>query len=295
MFDGVHLGHQAIIDHARAAAGGEGRVVAVTFSSSPATVLSPARVPPRVMTADRRASLLESAGVDELVVLDPTPELLAQDAESFIRSLAERFEFKHVVEGRDFRFGKGRRGDLALLRTVGEEMGFTVHPIDPVSVNLTDCSLVPARSSMVRRLLEQGRVRDAACVLGRPWVIGGEVVQGHQRGRTIGCPTANLNTGSLILPRDGVYAGMASMPDGETFPAAVSIGSNPSFGDDHRSCEAHLLGFEGRVGAYGWHLSIDLCDWIREQLIYEDLELLKQAIQADLGTVRSLISLYPCR
>ncbi len=279
-FDGVHLGHQALIGRARELAGA-GQVVAVTFEPHPAVILRPGKAPVRLSGPEQRRELLLEAGADEVRELEPTPQLLDMDAEAFIFKLLEDGGFDAVVEGPDFRFARHRSAGLEELREIGARRGFQVEVIQPRLVTLEDRSEVRVSSSLVRWLLDHGRVVDAARTLGRPYRLAGTVVQGDQRGRTLGFPTANLDHGSQLLPADGVYAGLAHLPSGATRPAAVSIGTKPTFGRSDRIAEVHLIGHDGPVDDYGWTLRVDLKRWLRDQTRFDDIDDLLKRITLD--------------
>jgi riboflavin kinase/FMN adenylyltransferase len=206
-FDGVHIGHAALVHRARGEVGEGGRVVALAFDPHPAAVLAPGREPPRLTTFEQRSALLRAIGADEVVRLDPASGVLGQEAAAFLRHLAEWFAPTAIVEGPDFRFGRGRVGDVGLLQEQGRRLGFAVHTVAPVEVALTDQSIVRASSSVVRWLLSHGRVRDAAFVLGRSYELTGEVVPGDRRGRTIGVPTANLAAEQTLPARHAARRG----------------------------------------------------------------------------------------
>ena len=290
MFDGVHAGHREIIDQARRTVGPDGRVIVVTFEPAPAAILSPEHVFSRLMTDRQRHSALMDAGVDEVHVLEPTTEFLQQSPRAFLDQLLVDHQPHFIMEGQDFRFGCHREGDIELLQVIGSERGFQVHLVEDVEATLVDGTRVPARSSVIRKLIQKGRVRDAAGLLGRPWQLDGIVVKGMQRGRELGCPTANLDAGCMILPAAGVYAGRAYLESGEAYPAAISVGTNPTFEDGCLTCEVHLLGFDGEVGDYGWPLRVDVDHWIREQLVFDSLDLLTEAMARDLQRVQELMS-----
>jgi len=279
-FDGVHLGHQALLRRARELAAG-GSVVAVTFEPHPTTLLRDHRAPERLMnTAQRRESLLAS-GADRVRELVPTPELLGMSPRAFIDWLRREVPFDGIVEGDDFRFGRGRSAGLAELRELGGSMGFQVEQVEGQDVELEDRTVVRVCSTLIRWLLGRGRVVDVARALGRPHQLRGDVVRGDQRGRTIGFPTANLDCGELMLPGDGVYAGVATLPDGGRRPAAVSVGVKPTFGGDARIAEVHLIGHDGPVDDYGWSLSVDLVRWIRGQTRFDGIDDLLARITLD--------------
>ena len=197
-----------------------------------------------------------------------------------------------MVEGGTFNFGKGRRGSIQLLQQWAAGTGVAVHVIEPVSTALLDFTVVPVSSSLIRWLLFNGRVRDAAICLGRPFALEGPVVKGYQRGRTIGMPTANLDCGDQLVPADGVYAGRCWL-GGLAYAAAVSIGTMPTFGENRRQVEAHLLGFHGDL--YGHVLRVELLDWVREQRKFAGVEALKARMAKDLQVVADRMTLRPER
>lgn len=283
-FDGIHLGHQRILDRAHALAE-NGPLGLVTFEPHPLTVLRPNEAPPRLTTMQRKQELLEQAGVTHLVILPPAREVLDLEAEAFWELLRDQVKPKVLVEGTSFNFGKGRRGTMQRLQEWAARDRVRLEIVDKVEVALSDFTLAPISSSLVRWLLAHGRIRDAIRCLGRTVELEGEVVQGHQRGRTIGVPTANLRVpDGLLVPADGVYAGRCTI-DGHRYPAAISIGSTPTFGQDlQRQVEAHLLDFSGDL--YGKTLHLELLDWVREQLRFQGPEPLKAQIARDIQAVR---------
>lgn len=272
-FDGVHLGHQALLSAARAAAGESGEVIAVTFEPHPGVVLRGA-CPPRLASAeDRRICLLE-AGATRVETIEPDARLLALSPEEFIGELASRVPFDVIVEGADFRFGRARSGDVRTLKDIGDMKGFRTIVVDEVEVPLCDGHLVPARSSTARWLLSLGRVADVARVLGRPHRISGEVVRGAARGRGIGYPTANVSLGDVTLPHDGVYACTVTLPGGSRWPSAASVGTNPTFGACPRTLEVHILGMDHATDLYGQRLRVDFDRWIRPMLAFPTVDAL---------------------
>ena len=280
-FDGVHLGHQALIE--AAASLNLGPVTALCFRHHPATILRPEHVPPPLTDITQRETALRAAGADQIEWLEPTTELLSLEPEAFIDRVLSTHEPRAWVEGPDFRFGRERRGDVTLLQQIGDEKGFEVRIIDPVEACLTDQTLVTVRSTFVRWLIAHGRVADAARCLGRPYAVRGRVQRGEQRGRTIGFPTVNLECSHQLLPADGVYAGAADI-DGRRVPAAISVGTKPTFGDHPRTFEAHLLDFEGDL--YERTLEIEVTRWIRDQHPFAGVEPLVAQMHRDLDLVR---------
>jgi riboflavin kinase/FMN adenylyltransferase len=286
-FDGVHLGHAEIVAAARAAAGPSGRVAAVTFEPLPASVLRPGGAAERLTDAAHRRELLLAAGCDEVAELDPRDGLLGQSPEEFVRSLRARVPFDAVAEGADFRFGKGRAGDLSTLARIGEAAGFRAIEVPERLEPLADGHLVPARSTAVRWLLAVGRVADAARLLGRPHALRGTVEPGDRRGRTLGFPTANVRSAGIALPADGVYAGTA-VADGRAWPAAISVGTKPTFGGAARALEVHLAGFDGPVDRYGWPIEVRFARWLREQWRFPGPEALVGQLRADVARAAAL-------
>lgn len=293
-FDGMHLGHRRLLDVAREkkAASGAPAVAVVTFEPHPLTVLRPELAPPRLTPPGRKRELLAAAGADALVVLPPDRDVLDLAAEQFWQILRDDVRPSHLVEGGSFTFGKNRGGTIEKLGEWTAGTPTALHVIGSVRVVLTDMLVAPVSSSLIRWLLEQGRVRDAAICFGRPYELEGKVVQGAQRGRQLGVPTANLQVTDQLVPADGVYAGRCAI-DERPWPAAVSIGTNPTFGDNPRTVEAHLIGFAGDL--YGRTLRLELLDWQREQWVYSDIELLKERIARDIQNSSSLASFDPAR
>ncbi|MEM1185064.1 MAG: bifunctional riboflavin kinase/FMN adenylyltransferase [Planctomycetota bacterium] len=298
-FDGVHAGHAALVGRCRERAGPDGRIVALVFDPHPAAGL-PGREPPgRLTTFERRRSLLLASGADEVHRLPPDKRLLALTPGAFLRLVCTDFAPAAVVEGDDFRFGRGRAGTPEGLRSLGAELGFTVDIVAPVEVELVDQSVVRASSTTVRWLLEQGRVTDAARVLGRPYRITGSVSRGDRLGRTIGFPTANIAT-ELVLPTDGVYAALAHLPDGRAVPAAVNVGVRPTVNGLERRFEAHLLGLSTSVGGawaaiegvpeYGWPIGVDLIAWVRDQMRFPSIDALRAQLVRDCDRIPGLLA-----
>ncbi len=312
-FDGVHLGHQALVRRAVALAGewhqqsadrGAERplVCAMVLDPSPAAVLRPQGAPPMLMPFEQRITHLREAGADMVVRLAVTPELLELSPEAFVHQHLAPLRPAGIVEGPDFRFGKSRAGDVhTVARAIGRADFLTaIHP--SVEVALGDHTLVPARSTMVRWLVAHGRVADAARVLGRPHTLHATVVRGERRGRTIGFPTANLRT-ECMLPADGVYAARARLPDGRTLAAALSVGVKPTFGVKDRTAEAflftpgsgdpslpHWAPITG-LPEYDWPIALEVIAWVREQYRFPGLEALVAQIRRDCQRIEDLLAI----
>jgi riboflavin kinase/FMN adenylyltransferase len=277
-FDGVHRGHRRLLEIAHDLRGGGG-VALVTFEPHPLTVLRPQLAPPRLTPLPLKQSLLEPLGVDHLVILPPTPDVLNLTAEAFWQILRDDVRPTHMIEGESFNFGKGRGGSIDRLREWSANSDVQLHVIGAVRVPLLDLQVVAVNSSLIRWLLMHGRARDAAICLGRPYIIEGTVIQGHQRGRTIGVPTANLDCGDQLVPAEGVYVGRCQIGD-KTHAAAVSIGTMPTFGENQLQVEVHVIDFDGDL--YGQTLRVELVDWVREQWRFADIEALKQRMAGDI-------------
>ncbi|MSQ89848.1 MAG: riboflavin biosynthesis protein RibF [Phycisphaerales bacterium] len=282
-FDGVHLGHQGLIGCAREISPAS-EVVAVTFDTHPAT-LTRNDAPPRLTSNAEREKLLIAAGVSRVESLETTEALLRLTPEEFVAFLKTKFSITTVVEGADFRFGRGRRGDVNTLRAIGEREKFRTVVAKEVDVALQDGTLVSARSSMVRWLLAQGRVADASRVLGRPHRVTGRVVAGQRRGRELGYPTANVAHCDVVLPADGIYAVGVEDAQGRLFKGAASLGSNPTFGDCPRTLEVHILQMPHDSDMYGQPISIFFHRWLRGMMRFDSTEVLIAQIARDCAQV----------
>jgi len=285
-FDGLHRGHAAILELCRSlrTAGATG-VAFATFEPHPLTVLRPEFAPPRLMSVSQKHEAFAAAGVDYLVELPPTPEVLNASAESFWEMLRDRTRPSHIVEGSNFHFGKGRAGTIERLREWCSQSAVKLHEIDAVTVPLVDLQVAPVSSSLIRFLLSVGRVRDAAICLGRPYALRAPVVKGFERGRTIGVPTANLQVTEQLIPGEGVYAGRCTV-DGKTYPVALSIGTMPTFGENPPQVEAHLIGFSGDL--YGQTINVEVIDWLRDQRKFAAVDKLKAQLARDINDAADL-------
>ncbi len=284
-FDGVHLGHRGILTLANRLRG-EAGVAVVTFEPHPLTVIRPQLAPPRLSLLPLKQSLLEPLGVDYLVVLPPTPDVLNLTAEAFWQILRDDVRPTDMIEGETFNFGKGRGGSIDRLREWAASSDVKLHVVDAVRVPLLDLQVVPVSSSLIRWLLIYGRARDAAICLGQPYILEGTVIKGFQRGRTIGVPTANLDCGEQLVPAEGVYAGRCEV-GGKAYAAAISIGTMPTFGDNQLQVEVHLIGFDGDL--YDQVLRVELVDWVREQWKFDGVEALKRRMTVDIEWTKSRV------
>ena len=249
-FDGVHLGHQLLVrrllQSARAVGG---PAVVLVFYPHPSAVLRPTLAPTPLTTLEVRASLLLQLGVDQVVGLAPSMEILSLSAESFFRlGLVQAAQSRCIVEGPNFCFGKDRRGDVKLLTRLCEES-----KVDCQIVQASELLGAMVSSTRIREEILRGEVQEAMPLLARPYFFDGVVVEGAKRGRTLGFPTANLSAIETLLPGQGVYACYVELA-GSRYPAAVNIGPNPTFDENARKVEAHLIGFSGDV--YGRRMRI---------------------------------------
>lgn len=278
VFDGLHLGHHALIRRTIESAQKHDLVsVVITFPEHPLALLAPPFQPCRLMSRTRRAQLLDCMGTDVLVEVPFDTQFAATEAETFVtKHLVEDFGVGHLICGYDFTFGKGGRGNIELLESLASEHGFTLHVIDPVrdqDINV--------KSTHIRDLLFGGKVEDAARLLGRPFEMMGTVVTGRRQGRTIGFPTANLAVESnYLVPGIGVYAAAASVPDGKSgLPAMVNIGNSPTFGDNALTVEVHLIDWSGDLE--GKTLTIHLLRRVRNEVKFPSVDALVEQLRRD--------------
>ncbi len=286
-FDGVHLGHQRILDTARGLADAHGvALVAVTFDPPPDLVLRPGDRPQRVSPHAERCRLLRAGGADWVVTLESQPALLDMTAEQFVQDVIVRhFAPAHLVEGHDFFFGRGRRGTVETLEAQGRRLGFAVHVVEAVTLDFPEG---PQRisSSLIRRFVAAGRVADAARCLGRDFALFGTVITGHGRGRVLDFPTANIEPAEQVVPADGIYAGRAVVA-GRRTAAAISIGDRPTLGPaGQRVVEAFLLDL--REDCYGQQMSLGFVARLRDQQKFPGVRELREQIAKDVERVRQL-------
>ena len=279
-FDGVHLGHRALIAAARARAEKlGGPKVAVTFDPPPHQVLHVGPIRSPLTTISERAELLHGAGADHVVILRTSPALLALSPEAFFEDvLVRQLGAKAIVEGQDFRFGRKRAGSNETLRTLCAAAGLEFEELAQLMYQGE-----PVSSSRVRTAIMQGNVALAAELLARPHRITGTVISGARRGRTIGFPTANLGEVATVLPGNGVYAVRATL-DGQSHPAAANIGPNPTFGEDAQKIEIHLIGFSG--GLYGKPLMVDFITRLRETRPFGGVAELVEQLKRDVADAK---------
>jgi riboflavin kinase/FMN adenylyltransferase len=281
-FDGVHLGHAALVDELRQqarAVGGPG--VVVTFDPHPLKLLRPELFQPVLTTPLDRGRLLIDLGAGHVVLLRTTPELLQLTAEEFFQVvIQERLAARAIVEGANFRFGRGRGGDIDTLTRLGKQAG-----IRTVVVPSVLSASRPVSSSRVREALLQGTVREAAVLLRRAHRLRGTVVTGRQRGQTLGFPTANLEKVETLIPGDGVYAVKAYVGL-DSWPGAANIGPNPTFGEQARKVEVHLIGYEGDLR--GQEVEIDFLERLRDTRAFQSAEELVDQLRRDVARAEDI-------
>ncbi len=288
VFDGVHRGHQRVVGRAAEIAAELGRpVVVVTFDPHPDEVVRPGSHPPFLSSARRRAELLAGLGVDAVCVLPFTREFSQLGPDEFVRAvLVDRLHAARVVVGEDFRFGYRATGDVALLAELGEKYDFTAEGVPLVADDGVRIS-----STGIRAQLTAGDVVGAERDLGRPHRVEGVVVRGHQRGRALGFPTANLETiPHTAIPADGVYAGFLTSVDSsgrdiERWPAAISVGTNPTFDGQERSVEAYALDRDD-LDLYGVHVTVDFIARLRGMERFDSVDDLVAQMHLDADAAR---------
>ena len=290
VFDGVHRGHQAVVARAATIASRLGLpVVAVTFDPNPIVVIRPEVAPPALLPIRTRAELLMAAGADHVLVLPFGRERSEQSAEDFVDDvIVGLLHAKAVVVGEDFRFGHRAAGDVVLLERLGKERDFVVDRVEPMG----EGRIERWSSTYVRDRVAAGDVAAAAEGLGRPFRIEGVVVRGHERGRSLGFPTANVpaRPGEMV-PADGVYAGWLTRLDvagAPRWPAAISVGTNPTFDGVERSVEAYVLDRDD-LELYGVPIAVDFVHRIRGQERFDSVAVLVEQMRADTAVARRLL------
>ena len=285
-FDGVHLGHQAVIKQAVEQARALGVPAAVvSFDPHPRRLFQPYAAPFRLMTPDQMAQALAPLGVERLYLLPFDAEMAAMSDQGFAADVLSRgLGLKHVAVGFDFTFGKGRSGSPEALSRYGEDLGFTVS----VTPRRDDEGGLKLSSSAVREALSAGDMARAAAILGRPFAIAGEVIHGDKRGRVIGTPTANISLGDYQRPLYGIYATRTRLPDGRVFGGVANLGVRPMFELETPLLEVWLFDFSGDL--YGQTVETDLVARLRGEMNFEGLDELKAQIQIDAANARTVLA-----
>jgi riboflavin kinase / FMN adenylyltransferase len=283
-FDGVHLGHQALIRHTVE----EGKrlgvpSVVLTFEPHPLKLLAPARAPKLILLHKDKMRLFQSFGVDIVVIQNFDESFAALEAPDFVRSfLVERLRSKKLWVGRDLRFGKGRKGTVENLVQWGTRYDFEVGMVEPIVVDQERVS-----SSRIRQLVEEGRVEEATPLLGRYHFVSGKVVSGHRRGRELGFPTANIASRNEVLPQDGIYATLLQIGE-ESLSSVSSVGVNPTFGPAARTIESFVLNFDRSI--YGESVRLSFVKRIREEKKFDSVEQLISQMRGDVTAAQSIFN-----
>lgn len=283
-FDGVHRGHAKLLERVRRQALERGgTAVAVVFDPHPPRIVRPDKAPKLLMTLDQKIEAFERAGMQAVVVVTFTPAVAQWSPETFVETvLIDWLAVTEVWVGANFLFGHDRAGTFTLLRAIGEDRGFRVEKIDPVRYKDFVVS-----STRIRRLVEEGRVDEAAALLGHQYAIEGRVIRGDGRGRTLAMPTANLETANELMPANGIYAAVA-MVDGVQHPAVSSVGVRPTIGDGRFTVETHLL--DGAIDLYDRRMTVAFIRWLRAEQRFDGLDALAAAMAADAAQARALFA-----
>ena len=290
VYDGVHLGHRAVISQVRERAAQLGaKSVVVTFDRHPLSVLRPEAAPKYLANAEQKLELLEATGVDAVVVV-PFNDVQAHETpvEFIERVLVQALAAQVVIVGADFHFGHMRQGNVTLLKEMGERHGFACEPV--VLISRADGVDEPVSSTAIRRALAGGEIDTATRMLGRAYEVRGTVESGDQRGRTIGFPTANVNVPEgMCMPSDGVYAGMYTRPDGSEHATAINLGRRPTFYVDQKASllEAYLMDFNGDL--YGETATVRFLSFLRSEKQFGGIDELKSQLQLDIEHARQAV------
>jgi riboflavin kinase/FMN adenylyltransferase len=306
MYDGVHRGHQKLIGTAVARARALDRpCLLLTFDPHPAEVIRPGSHPAILTGLDRKAEIVAGLGVDAMCVLPFTPEFMRLPPETFTHTvLVEHLHAAQVVVGQNFTYGFKASGDVDTLKAEGRRFGFTVEGVALASVGEDDGEEDPEEgavtisSTYIRACVAAGDMATAARALGRAHRVDGVVVRGDRRGRALGFPTANVETPPFTaIPADGVYAGRLVLRDarsgasGEVFPAAISVGTNPTFQGSRRTVEAYVLDYDGDL--YGEHVGVEFVSRLRAMAAFPDTAALVAAMDDDVVRTRAVLGLDP--
>lgn len=292
-YDGVHLGHRAVIAEVRDRAAAAGlRSAVVTFDRHPASVVRPESAPRLLTDLEQKLELLAATGLDRALVITFNESRSQETAEDFVREvLVGCLAARVIIVGEDFHFGHQRKGNVELLRSMGEDLGFEVQGMALVdATGSAAAGTARVSSTAIRHSLVEGDLDTAAALLGRPHEVRGIVAHGDKRGRELGFPTANVSVpGDILLPADGIYAGWFERADGTVWPAALSLGRRPTFYvEAHASLlEAHLLDFDGDL--YDEHVRVRFVARLRGEERYDTVEALVAQIAVDCEEARKIL------
>lgn len=286
-FDGVHLGHQAVFRHLREKADALGLpATVITFEPQPLEFFAPDRAPARLTRMREKLQALKDAGIDRTVLLEFGPKLAAMSAPAFVRELlVEGLDVRYLFVGDDFRFGRGREGDIGLLRRVGNQHDFEVENMNTFAVGEERVS-----STRIRQALADGDLELAEHNLGRPYRICGRIAHGDARGRTIGFPTANVDLHRKVSPLRGVYAVEVIGLEEGVLPGVANIGNRPTVeGDDRYLLEVHLFDFSRMI--YGEHVQVEFRKKLRDEKRFDSFDHLRQQIERDAEAARDFFAI----
>jgi riboflavin kinase/FMN adenylyltransferase len=284
-FDGVHLGHQYIFQkvilHARQE---KSRAVVITFEPHPKMVLHPERKPFYLITSlEEKIARIAETGMDGLLLIPFSLEFSHTTAREFVRSILwDRLRISKIYIGHDYTFGRGREGNETSLAVAGEQLGFAVEVVSAFKVGEAVIS-----STLTRNMILEGRVKEAALYLGRPYNLSGEVISGHRRGRDLGFPTANLRPDKALIPARGIYA-VRLLLEGKARQGVLNIGFNPTFSDNALSVEVHIFDFDEDI--YGKRLEVLFIDRIRDEMKFDGPAQLVEQIRRDVETAGKILS-----
>jgi len=286
-FDGVHLGHRKIFELLKEEARECGATaMVITFYPHPLKIINPQKAPPLIASLDERLQLIKSCGIDFIACIPFTETFAGWSPERFVQEiLVDELDVTRVLVGEDFRFGKGRKAGLNFLRKSGESHGFHVHRIEPVQIHDQEIS-----STRIRQAILKGHVRKAATMLDRPYNITGTVVHGEHVGRTLGFPTANIETQAELIPANGVYA-VNALCEGENLSGVANLGVKPTFSGKKFTIEINIFNFDKDI--YGKSLQVDFIERIRDERPFPNVQTLIQQIQKDCDQARKILQDSP--
>ena len=286
VFDGVHAGHRYLLNKIQQRAAEKNLLSGVvTFSPHPQSVLHPHNQLPWLSNLEDRVQAIQGLGIDIVAVLTFTPKLARLSAQEFISLVKKHLRVCGIIVGPDFALGRGREGNINLLRALGREMQFSVEVIPPYTINGEVVS-----STLIRQALVQGDMRRVERLMGRYFHLNGKIITSDKRGRVLGFPTANLDipiTSAQALPGNGIYATIAQV-NGKQFPSATNIGIRPTFGEGERMVETHLLNYQGNL--YGKEIRVEFVQKLRDEQRFSSSEELKAQIEKDVREVEAILA-----
>lgn len=282
-FDGVHLGHQRIFADLRQEAREiDGEAVVFTFDPHPLRILNPQRCPPAITPFKQKLMLLQKLGIDVVIVAAFDLDLANLTPEAFVKGvLVDKIKTKKILVGYNYFFGKDRKGNVEMLKRLGRKYGFEVKVVDAMTVND-----IPVSSSKIREFIQNGKMPEAAQLLGRNYLLIGKVIWGAHRGKKLGFPTANLEVLNGLYPKTGVYAVEVIMGD-KLYPGVADVGYNPTFGENPLSVEVHILDFARDI--YGEEIQLIFHERIRDERAFESPESLAEQIGRDIDAARKIL------